>query len=157
MPYHEASFLDGLAHGLTATAGCPNGATRKTLLTGVRRLISGYPDGAFDTFVSRVSLRTDSAVTILYEYGPADADTLTRDFRKVGASDAAQTFHHVVRTPQAFALRAFHYNAYLLEQDGMQIGFNARFIAFPCSDHGTPLYYPGAPEAVNVWWTQTSR
>ena len=56
MPYHEASFLDGLAHGLTATAGCPNGATRKTLLTGVRRLISGYPDGAFDTFVSRVSL-----------------------------------------------------------------------------------------------------
>lgn len=157
MPYHEESFLNGLIYGLTATDGRPLNSTRKTLLTGIRRMTGVLPDGAFDTFVSRVYIKTDSPVTILYEYGPADADALSMDFRRVAASDDMQTVHHVVRTPQAFSLRQYRYNVYLLERDDMTIRFDARFMSFPYSDNGATRNYPGSPEQVTVWWTRTTR
>ena len=156
MPYHEESFLNGLIYGLTATDGRPLNATRKTLLTGIRRMTGVLPDGAFDTFVSRVSIKTNSPVTILYEYGPADG-ALSQDFRRVAASNDAQTVHHVIRTERTFTLRQFRYNVYLLERDDMEIRFEGRFMSFPYADNGTTRNYPGSPEQVTVWWTRASR
>ena len=156
MPYHEESFLNGLIYGLTATDGRPLNSTRKTLLTGIRRMTGVLPDGAFDTFVSRVSIKTNSPVTLLYEYGPADG-ALSQDFRRVSASGDAQTVHHVIRTERTFALRQFRYNVYLLERDDMEIRFEGRFMSFPYADNGTTRNYPGSPEQVTVWWTRASR
>ena len=157
MPYEEESFLDGLAKGMTATVGRRTAENRKVLLTGISRMTGVLPEGEFDAFVSRVYIQTDSPVTIVYEYGPADAETLTKDFRNVGASEETQILHHVVRPAGAYSLRAFRYDAYLLERDGMQIRFDARFMSFPYSDDGTAREYPGSPEQVTVWWTRTTR
>lgn len=157
MPYDEQSFLDGLACGLAATCGRPIGATRQTLLTGTGRMTGTLPDGAFDTFVSRVAILTPSPATILYEYGPADAETPVREFRRVAASEETQTFYHVARIPQGVPLRDFRYAAYLIYPNNAEIRFDARFMSFPYYASGASYLYPGSPELVNVWWVRTSQ
>lgn len=158
MPYDEQSFTDGLACGLAATNARPLSPTQKTLLTGSARISSAsILNAAFDAFVSRVQIRTDSIVTIVYEYGPADAETLTRDYRKIRASDETQSVYHVCRIAEAVPLRSFRYNVYLLEREDMQIRFDASFTAFPYQSGGQTLEYPGSPEAVDVWLARTAR
>lgn len=156
MPYDEESFLDGLACGLAATDGRPIDATRQTLLTGTERMTGTLPDGAFDTFVSRVAILTPSPVTILYEYG-APGETPARECRRVGASEETQTFYHVARIARGVPLRDFRYAAYLVRQDAAEIRFDARFMSFPYHASGASYLYPGSPELVNVWWVRTSQ
>ena len=154
MPYQETSFLDGLTCGLTATDGRPLQALRKTPLTGVFRVSAGNVlDASCDVFVSRVAIRTDSPVTVLYEYGPADSISTTLEIRKVAASEETQTLYHVHQLPQAVPVNSFRYNVYLLERNDMQIRFDARFMAFPYQNDA----YPGSPEQVNVWLVRTVR
>lgn len=161
MAYNEQDFLNGMAAGLAATNGRLIGY-RKSLLTGVDRMrqagsAATLPSGAFDTFVSRVRILTPSPVTILWEYGPADAATLTREFRRLGASDDWQTVHHAAQIAQGVALDDFRYNAYLVRQDSAPIRFDARFMAFPYYVSGVSYLYPGTPEQVNVWWIRTTQ
>ena len=154
MPYQEDSFLDGLTCGLTATAGRPLQEPQKTLLTGISRVSAGSVlNASYDTFVSRVSIRTDSPVTIVYEYGPADSISATLEARKVPASQETQNIYHVCQIPQAVSMRNFRYSVHLLERDNMEIRFDARFMAFPYQGDA----YPGAPEQVNVWLVRTVR
>ncbi len=154
MPYQETSFLDGLTCGLAATNGRRMQALQKTPLTGVFRVSAGSVLAAsYSVFVSRVAIRTDSPVTILWEYGPADSISSTLDIRKVAASPETQTVYHVCQIPQAVPMRDFRYSVFLMERGGMEINFDARFMAFPYQNHA----YPGAPEQVNIWLTQTAR
>ena len=154
MPYQETSFLDGLTCGLTATDGRPMQAPTKTLLTGISRVSAGSVlNASYDTFVSRVAIRTDSPVTILYEYGPADSISTTLEARKVPASAETQNIYHVCQIPQAVPMRNFRYSVYLLKRDDMEIRFDARFMAFPYQGDT----YPGSPEQVHVWLVRTVR
>lgn len=207
MPYHEASFLDGLACGLTATNGLPRGQTVRTLLTGTRRTDSsfrysdrqslenslgggpydasdlGIGDAAPGAFVSAIDIRTDSAASIVYEYGAADS--LQKSFREVKASAELQTFYHVWPFPdavpwgyyynqtaigQAFQgiLTELKYNVYLLIRRGANHRFRARFTAYPFYEtpivkrYGLNVYtlgeiipYPGSPELAQNWLTVT--
>lgn len=159
MPYHEPSFLNGLACGLTATNGRQlSQGTYKTLLTGISRVTSQSVLGReYDTFISRVYIQTDSPVSILYEYGPADAASLTRELRKVPASAETQTVYHVRRIPEAVSMRNFRYSAYILERADMQIRFDARFMSYPYPSGAQILQYPGSPEQVTSWWVRSIR
>ena len=153
MPYQESSFLDGLAAGLTATSGRPLQNPQRTLLTGTSRVSAGSVlNASYDTFVSRISVRSDSLVTVLYEYGPANAAFML-EARKVPASAEAQTVYHVCQVPQAVPMRSFRYNVYLLKRDDMEVRFDARFAAFPYQNNA----YPGSPEQVNVWIARSVR
>ena len=159
MPYNEQSFLNGLAAGLTATAGGILGTFQETLLVGTA-LMTQLPDGAFDTFVSRVSIETPYPVTIAYEYGP-DRNNPERVFRRVPASRYAQTLCHVVQLPSTVKSTDYHYNVYFFERRDMIPGihFWAGFMLFPYRG-GNPAqwwYYPGSPELVDAWITQSNR
>ena len=155
MAYNEQDFLNGLAAGLTATAGPLLVRMGKTLLTGTGR-VSNPPEGNFDTFVSKIRIRTSFPVTLLYEYGPADG-TLTREARRVGASEETQTVYHVCQTPTAVPFLSFRYGAYLMERAYMNIGFEARFMTYPYSIGDSLRPYPGSPELVSVWLSTTYR
>ena len=158
MPYQESSFLDGLSCGLAATDGRPMRAAQKTLLTGISRVsVGSVLNASYDTFVSRVAIRTDSPVTLLYEYGPADAISSTLEIRKVAVSSETQYLYHVCQIPQALPMRNFRYSVHLLEREDMDIRFDARFMSFPYQSDGQSWTYPGAAEQVNVWWTRTVR
>ena len=155
MAYQEASFLNGLAAGLTATAGRPIVRMSKTLLTGTER-VTNIPEGNFDAFVSKIRIRTSFPVTLLYEYGPADG-TLTREARRVDASEETQIFYHACQTPTAFPFRSFRYGAHLMERAGANAPFEARFMSYPYSVGDALRPYPGSPELVSVWRATTYR
>ena len=152
MPYQEDNFLEGLTCGLIATAGRPLQEPKKTFLTGISRVSAGSVlEASFDAFVSRVAIRTDSPVTIVYEYGPVDSISTTLEARKVPASSETQTFYHVCQLPQAVPMLNFRYSVHLLERDNTEVRFDARFAAFPYQG----AEYPGSPEQVAGWLVRT--
>lgn len=163
MAYHEPSFLEGLAAGLTATAMSPTGVFNKRYTTGTGRLVR-IPEGQFDTFVGQFFITTPFAVTIVFEYGP-DSNAPERVFRRVSASSEQQAFYHAVQLPAAVPLSDYHYNIYLYETDAMRrvIRFDTFFMAFPYTysnnypHHGETVSYPGSPELVRDWLTRTYR
>lgn len=157
MAYHEPSFLEGLAAGLTATAGLPMGAFQKRYTTGTGR-IRYFPDGNFDTFVGKFLIQTPSAVTIVFEYGP-DRNAPERVFRRVGASTEQQAVYHVVQIPEAVPLTDYHYNMYFYERNDMTrlIRYDTFFMAFPYHTPNKDYLYPGSPELVRDWLARTLR
>lgn len=158
MAYHEPSFLEGLAAGLTATAGCPKGIFQKHYGTGTDRLVR-VPPGQFDTFVGKFVIKTPYAVTVSLEYGP-DRNTPERVFRHVSASNEQQTFYHVVQIPTAVPLTDYHYNMCIHETADMArvIRFDMFFMAFPYTNSGgETISYPGSPELVRNWLVRTFR
>ena len=163
MAYHEPSFLDGLAAGLTATAMSPMDTLIKRYTTGTERIIT-FPDGNFDTFVGKFLIKTPFAVTIVFEYG-SDINAPERVFRRVGASAEQQAVYHVAQIPRAVPLTDYHYNMYLYERDEMRqiIRFDTFFMAFPYHFPGDghrpekDYLYPGSPELVENWFTRTFR
>ena len=157
MAYHEPSFLDGLAAGLTATAGTPTGLLRKRYTTGTGRLID-IPDGNFDTFVGKFIIQSPFPVTIVFEYG-TDKNAPERAFRHVGGSAEQKILYHAVQLPEAVSLTDYHYNMYLyeLDQQAPQIRFDTFFMAFPFYASTRSYLYPGRPELVRDWMTRTYR
>ena len=157
MAYHEPSFLEGLAAGLTATASFPMGAFQKHYTTGTGRLRT-FPDGNFDTFVGKFLIQTPFPVTISFEYG-SDINAPERVFRRVGASTEQQAVYHVVQIPTAVPLTDYHYNMYLYERDDMTqlIRWDTFFMAFPLHEPTKDYLYPGSPELVRDWIARTFR
>lgn len=158
MAYHEPSFLEGLAAGLTATAGAPMGALEKHRATGTDRF-SQIPAGQFDTFVGKFLITTPFPVTIVFEYG-SDRNAPERVFRRVGASEEQQAVYHVAQLPEAVPLTDYHYNMYLYERSDMVrvIRWDTYFMAFPYyPPSGNEYLYPGRPELVRNWLTRTYR
>ncbi len=159
MAYDDRSFFNGLAFGLAATAGRPMGPFEKTWMTGTKNFLR-YPSGDFDTFVSKMYIQTAYPLTIVYEYGP-DRNAPERVFRRIAASNRAQTIGHVVQLPETVKSTDYYYNVNFFERRDMVPGihFWAGFMLFPYRG-GSPAkwwYYPGSPELVNEWYTQSNR
>ena len=151
MAYDEQSFLNGLAAGLSVTGGQPLGAWLRQLTSGTSRVGDyRWPEGAFDTFVSKITFRTRAARTVEYEYGPVGGEH-QNEFRRVQPSTQLQTFYHVIRIPQAVPMPEYYYGAYFYEPQGALTDFDAYFMAFPYHVGGRDFLYPGAPEQVDVW------
>lgn len=157
MPYDDRSFFNGLAFGLAVTAGRPMGPFHKTWTTGTKNLLR-YPSGQFDTFVSQFSVQTPYPLTVVYEYGP-DYNAPERAFRRLSGSRDVQTIYHVVQIPEAVQSTDYHYNVLFFERNDMQpsIHFQARFMLFPYYTSTQSWLYPGSPELVNNWYTNTGR
>lgn len=157
MPYDDRSFFNGLAFGLAATAGRPMGPFLKNWATGMKNLLR-YPSGDFDTFVSKMWLQTAYPLTIVYEYGP-DRNAPERVFRRVPASHYVQTLCHVVQLPSTVKSTAYHYNVHFFERQDMIPGihFWAGFMLFPYYTSSQSWLYPGSPELVDAWYTQSNR
>ena len=157
MAYDERSFLNGLAAGLTATAGHSSGVVKQTRTTGTDRVLY-YPPGEFDLYMSKVIIDAPYPTAILYEFG-TDRQNLERVYRRVGASAQEQTFYHVVQLPEALPMNEYHYNVFLLERDDINalIRFDTMFMAFPYYTSTRSWIYPGRPELVHDWWTRTYR
>lgn len=140
-----------------------NPAYTLTFLTGTSRVSAGSVlEAEYDTFVSRVSIRTDSRVQLQYIYGPSNEEAWTEETRIVEASDEMQNVYHVVQTPEPYLMNSFsgpyfRYSVYLRERDDMTIHFDARFMSFPYTIGKESGTYPGRPEDVTGWWVRTVR
>ena len=156
MAYDEQSFLNGLAAGLTATNGQRLGALRRQLTCGTERIHDyQYPEGNFETVVSKIVFRSPEARVVEYAYGLA-GDTLQQEFRRLGAATDEQVFYHVWTLPEALPMTDFSYNAYFMEPD-YTTAFDSYFMAFPYRVGSREYTYPGTPEAVSVWMSRTFR
>ncbi|MBQ6986893.1 MAG: hypothetical protein IJR48_03230 [Oscillibacter sp.] len=172
MPYDEPSFFNGLAAGLTATAGRYTGLLEKASIIGMDTF-KRYPTGNFETIVSTIRIQTDYPLTFVYEYGP-DRNNPQREFRRIAASKQEQRIAHVVQLPEPLTI-AEHYPS--------SIGYyyNVSYFRHPkptpyysdsWGDYYTPwgglmlypyeglnqkwYFYPGSPELVDAWAVQTS-
>lgn len=139
---------------------------KRTQVTGTSRLVH-FPDGEFNTFVSKVMFKQSAPPDVTrfweYEYG-ASGDSLSHEFRRVTSTEEQDTIYHVIQIPEAVPLQDFVYDVYLNEayynrgvpRDRMT-NFDAFFMAFPFTRDGETLQYPGSPELVREWLTQTYR
>lgn len=144
MDYDERSFLEGLAAGLTATAGKRTGALRQTYLLNIPSNLSpSVPSGEFQVFASRVWISAPYPVTILYEYGP-DAQSFERETRRVSGET---TLYHACRPSEAVTIFHYNYRISVWERGENLIRYQANFAPFPYRSRE----YPGTPEAVSEW------
>ena len=171
MPYDEQSFLNGLAAGLTATAGRYTGLLEKALIIGTDTFIL-HPTGTFETFVSTIHIQTPHPLTFIYEYGP-DRDNPEREFRRIPASNQVQTICHVLQPPEPLRITEhypssldYYYNVSYFRHGPKPPGdhpwdsyYNpwGGLMLYPYKDRYNKWYfYPGSPELVDKWAVQSS-
>ena len=159
MPYHEASFLNGLVSGLTATAGHRTGRISRLRMAGTERLQGYYAERNVEIYVSKVSLFTPYPMVILYEWGPHGTAEPNRLFRKIPGAPNEQTFFHFLRLPEEQIMANYTYNLYLYEWNEKipETTLWSGFMAYPFTSKGVTRTYPGTPEDVHEFLVTTSR